>query len=130
MSMGRSGRILVVEDDERMARVVKTFLEGSGYTVCVAGRGEAAVAHVASEPVDLVILDVRLPDLDGYEVCRRMRQLFQPWTLPVLMLTGMDEPVDQLRGYAHGADAYLTKPCEFRDLLNTITQLMGSATSH
>lgn len=125
MQATQQGRILIVEDDERMASVLRARLTSGGYAVHATVSGAEALAYAAEAPVDLVILDLRLPDLHGYEVCRRLRQLFRPWTPPILMLTGMDQPVDQLRGFAHGADAYLTKPCDVADLMQTVGRLLG-----
>ena len=118
-------RILIVEDDTALARVLRVLLESVGYEVETAACGITGLACVADSPPDLVILDIALPDINGLEVCRRLRQVTNPWSLPILMLTGLDRPADQLRGYAHGGDAYLTKPCEPSDLLNTIAMLLG-----
>jgi DNA-binding response OmpR family regulator len=120
-------QILLIEDDTSLVRVLRTLLESFGYDVEAVTCGTAGLACIADTPPDLVILDLRLPDMNGYEVCRRLRQVTNPWILPVLMLTGRDKPVDQLRGYAHGADAYLTKPCEPPELLKTIALLLGES---
>ena len=125
MAERRQERILVVDDDEAVARILRLRLESVGYHVHTEGGGATALLYAAEHPVDLVILDLRLPDINGYEVCRRLRQLFHSWSLPILMLTGLDQPVDQLRGFAHGADAYLTKPCEPSELLKTVALLLG-----
>lgn len=68
-----------------------------------------------------------LPDIDGYKVCRELRKIYRPWVLPVLMLTAKDKPVDKLRGFGHGADAYLTKPFDAGELLQTVRLLLGEA---
>ena len=117
-------QILVVEDEEAQARLLKLLLESAGYDVQTEGRGSAALSFAAEHRPDLVILDLRLPDMGGYEVCQRLRKLFHPWPVPTVMLTAMDKPIDQLRGFAHGADAYLTKPCESDELLKTIASLL------
>ena len=118
-------RILLVEDDEAMIRLVRSLLEMSGYDVSVVRCGITALTCVADSQPSLVILDVGLPDMNGYEVSRRLRHETNSWTMPILMLTGMDKPVDQLRGFASGADAYLTKPCDPPELLNTVSLLLG-----
>ena len=125
MAQQRRTRILVVEDDAAMARVLVAILASSEYDVHVESSGQAAIGYAAESPVNLVILDLRLPDLSGYEVCQQLRRFTNSWELPILMLTGMDKPVDQLRGFAFGADAYLTKPCDPDDLLRTVATLLG-----
>lgn len=125
MRASRRERILVIEDDAAMVRVLRARLEGAGYEVRAERSGAAALTEVADTPPNLVILDLGLPDMNGYEVCRQLRQRFDPWSLPILIVTGMDKPVDQLRGFAFGADAYLTKPCDSSELLKTVALLLG-----
>lgn len=120
-------RILVVEDDAAMARVLGAILESSTYEVHVESSGHGAIGYAAETPINLVILDLRLPDLDGYEVCKQLRRFTDSWELPILMLTGMDKPIDQLRGFAFGADAYLTKPCDPDEILKTVASLLGKS---
>lgn len=117
-------QILVVEDDTDAAFMLKTRLESAGYHVRTAASGKTALSCATKEPMDLVILDLMLPDLSGYEVCRQLRQIPSPWQIPILMLTGMSQPVDQLRGFAFGADAYLTKPFDSAELLKTVDLLL------
>ena len=118
-------RILLVEDDETMIKLLRSVLELRGYEVSVVRCGVTALACAMDSQPSLVVLDVGLPDMNGYEVSRRLRHSFNSWVLPILMLTGLDKPVDQLRGFASGADAYLTKPCDPPELLNTIALLLG-----
>ena len=119
-------RILVVEDEEALSRLMKWQLESSGFEGRTETHGGEALNYAAEHRPDLVILDLRLPDIHGYEVCR---QLYNPWVVPVLMLTALDRPIDQLRGFAYGADAYLTKPYEETELLKTVNILLaGGAT--
>jgi len=117
--------ILLVEDEPATATVVKEHLELAGFSVQMEASGRAALGYAAEHGPDLVILDLRLPDIHGYEVCRQLRQLTHPWVVPILMLTGMDQPIDRLRGFAYGADAYLTKPFELTELLRTAAVLLG-----
>ena len=117
-------RLLVVEDDEPLAHLLKLQLESEGFEVHTETRGRSAMNYAVDNPVDLVILDLRLPDVSGYDVCRELRKIYNPWAVPVLMLTALAEPIDQLRGFAHGADAYLTKPCEPAELMKTIHLLL------
>ncbi len=120
-------RILVVEDDEKLAELIKRVLEGVGHQVKTVGSGAMAIQEAAATRPDLVILDLNLPDTNGYHVCRLLRTLYHPSVMPVLMFTGLTQPIDQLRGFAHGADAYLTKPCELHELVGTVSTLLERA---
>jgi DNA-binding response OmpR family regulator len=117
--------ILVVEDDRLLADSLRRLLETSGYEVHEETCGGPALTYASDHRPDLVILDLRLPDMSGYEVSRQLRRMCHPWAVPVVMLTGMDRPIDQLRGFAFGADVYLTKPCEPEELLKTVGTLSG-----
>jgi len=120
-------RVLVVEDEPKMARLVKRGLEEEGIAVDVADRGEDAVWMAGSTEYDVVVLDVMLPGLDGFEVCRRLRA-DDVWT-PVLMLTARDAVEDRVAGLDGGADDYLVKPFAFDELLARLRALArrGSA---
>jgi two-component system sensor histidine kinase ChiS len=104
---GAPARILVVEDDESLARLVKTHLDRVGYDTHVEHKGKPALLYAAEHRMALVILDLVLPDLSGYEVCLELRRLYHPWLLPIVMLTALSQPKNQLMGFGHGADAYL-----------------------
>lgn len=125
MMEGKEKEILVVEDDQAAARMVTLFLASSGYQVETAYTGGSALAYAAEHRPDLIVLDLRLPDMNGYEVARELRRIYHPWDVPILMLTAMDRPIDELRGFAYGADAYLTKPYESNDLLRVVALLLG-----
>ena len=114
-------RVLVVEDEPKMASLVKRGLEEEGISVDVAGRGEDAVWMAGSTEYDAVVLDVMLPGLDGFEVCRRLRA-DDVWT-PVLMLTARDAVEDRVAGLDGGADDYLVKPFSFEELLARLRAL-------
>ncbi len=120
-------RVLVVEDEPKMAGLVKRGLEEEGIAVDVSGRGEDAVWMAGSTEYDVVVLDVMLPGLDGFEVCRRLRA-DEVWT-PVLMLTARDAVEDRVAGLDGGADDYLVKPFSFDELLARLRALArrGSA---
>lgn len=120
-------QILIVEDDEQVAAMLMRILEGAGYPVRSATRGGEALTSALKERPILVVLDLKLPDIDGYQVCRILKQFYPPSQVPVLILTGMSQPIDQLRSFAHGADAYLTKPCTPAELLRTINTLIEQA---
>ena len=125
MEGARRKQILIVEDEEALARYLKWELESAGFETQTALLGKAGLQYAAEHQVDLVILDLRLPDIHGYQVAQELRKLYHPWAVPILMLTALDQPIDQLRGFAHGAEAYLTKPCESSELLKTIGLLLG-----
>jgi two-component system OmpR family response regulator len=107
-------RVLVVEDSVKMAAVLRRGLEEEGYAVDVARTGEDGLWMAVENPNDVIVLDVRLPDMDGFEVCRRLRERGQ-WA-PVIMLTARDGVADRVRGLDAGADDYLTKPFSFSEL--------------
>ena len=119
--------ILIVEDEEKIAHYMSARLERAGYDVASETCGRAALATAAKQPPDLVILDLRLPDIPGYEVCRELRRMHQPWSMTVLIVSALDQPIDKLRGFANGADAYLAKPFEMAELLDTVALLTGQS---
>lgn len=118
-------QLLMIEDDARLADMVVTYLGQSGYQVTPAGNAQIGLASLQASPVDLVILDLMLPDMDGLEVCRRIRAL--PGELghtPVLMLTAKGDSMDRIIGLEMGADDYLPKPFEPRELLARIRAVL------
>jgi two-component system KDP operon response regulator KdpE len=118
---GRRERIAVVDDDPLVVRLLRANLERAGFTVLEAMDGQQGLELVAQESPDLVILDIMLPTLDGYEVCRRIRDFS---LAPVLMLTARGEQIDKLRGFEMGADDYLTKPFAPAELLARVTAVL------
>ena len=118
-------QLLMIEDDARLADMVSTYLGQSGYQVMHAGNALTGLAQLQAHAIDLVILDLMLPDMDGLEVCRRIRAL--AGTLgrtPVLMLTAKGDPMDRIIGLEMGADDYLPKPFEPRELLARIRAVL------
>jgi two-component system OmpR family response regulator len=115
-------RILVVEDELKMAGLLKRGLEEEGYAVDVTRTGGDAVWAATENPYDTIVLDVMLPDVDGFEVCRRIRA-GGGWA-PVLMLTARDAVQDRVAGLDSGADDYLTKPFSFSELLARLRALL------
>jgi DNA-binding response OmpR family regulator len=115
-------RLLLVEDDARIARFVAKGLREQAYAVDVASTGEDALYQAAINSYDLVILDVMIPGRNGFEVCRELRKSGQ--RMPILMLTARDAVEDRITGLDHGADDYLTKPFEFRELLARLRALL------
>lgn len=114
-------RVLVVEDDREIARLVDLHLRDQGYEVEVAGDGKTALSRLACDPWDLVILDLMLPDADGLDICRVIRS--RPEHLPVLMLTARTTEVDRVLGLELGADDYMTKPFSVRELVARVRAL-------
>jgi DNA-binding response OmpR family regulator len=108
-------RVLIVEDDPAMLRGLRDNFASEGYGVAVAEDGERGLEAVLNAPVDLVILDIMLPGVNGYEICRRMRQ--EKIDTPVIMLTAKSEESDILLGLGLGADDFVTKPFSIRELL-------------
>ena len=106
--------LLVVDDEENLADMVATALRFAGYQVSLAPGGVEALKAIRSAPPDLVVLDVNLPDLDGFEVCRRMRR--DGHEMPVIFLTARDGPDDLRTGFRQGGDDYLTKPFSLEEL--------------
>ncbi|MEP7355880.1 MAG: response regulator transcription factor [Anaerolineales bacterium] len=106
--------ILVVEDEPRYVRAIRLNLEASGYRVITAADGETALTRTADDKPDLILLDVRLPGLTGFEVCRRLREFS---SVPIILLTAMAEEADKIRGLDLGADDYVTKPFSADELL-------------
>ena len=117
-------RILVVEDDPDTAAVLHTRLAAAGYEVHIEAYGATALSYAVAHRPDLVILDVKLPDLNGYDVCQELRTFYGRSEVPVLLYTAMDDPIDAVYVVTCGADAYLTKQCEPTELLRVIDQLL------
>jgi len=109
-----AGTILLVEDEPSVGELVRTYLTRDGYRVIWVRSGEEALVELERHPVRLVILDIGLPGMDGFDVCRRMRQRSR---VPILMLTARDEEPDRVVGLEVGADDYLTKPFSPRELV-------------
>lgn len=114
-------RILLVEDDLKLAALVKEYLENDQFEVDVESRGDTAANRILTDKHDLVILDVMLPGLDGFEVCKRVRPDFDG---PILMLTARSEEVDEVIGLETGADDYMSKPVRPRLLLARMRTLL------
>jgi two-component system OmpR family response regulator/two-component system response regulator RstA len=116
-----SQTILVVEDDEKLAALVGEFLQREGFEVELVHRGDEAVPKILQSPPDLVILDLMLPGIDGFEVCKQVRDRYAGF---ILMLTARNEDVDEILGLELGADDYVTKPVRPRVLVSRIRALL------
>jgi DNA-binding response OmpR family regulator len=116
--------LLIVEDDKHISKLVKYNLEKSGYHCKVADDGEEALDILAKEAVDLVILDIMLPKMDGLEVCRSIKQDTKLKNIPVVMLTAKGEEVDRVVGLELGADDYIVKPFSPRELMLRVKAIL------
>ena len=125
MSATKPQTVLVVEDEASIASFVAAYLKNAGYEVRTTASGNEALRIVGAEKPSLVVLDLMLPDLDGVEVCKRIRQ--QGDELPVLMLTARDEDVDKIIGLEVGADDYMTKPFNPRELVARVRAILRRA---
>ncbi|WP_217363312.1 response regulator [Duganella rivi] len=114
-------RILLVEDDPRLAEMLTEYLTQAGFRVTHAPTGGAAMEHIAAAEIDAVILDLMLPDMDGLDVCRKLRTTSD---VPVLMLTARGDAIDRIVGLEIGADDYLPKPFEPRELLARLRAIL------
>jgi DNA-binding response OmpR family regulator len=122
----QSQTVLVVEDESSIASFVALYLKNAGYTVRTAANGRAALTEAESSQPALIVLDLMLPDIDGVEVCRRIRQRSD---VPILMLTARDEDVDKIIGLEVGADDYLTKPFNPRELVARVKAILRRSTT-
>jgi DNA-binding response OmpR family regulator len=116
-----SDRILLIEDDGRLAEMVSDYLGQSGFRVSRAANGAAGLQMQASDSFDIVVLDLMLPDMDGIDVCRQLRQR---GSIPILMLTARGDAMDRVIGLEMGADDYLPKPFEPRELLARLRAIL------
>jgi two-component system, OmpR family, response regulator VicR len=118
-----SATILIVDDSKLVTDIVKMRLEMYGYEVQVAYNGEDGLSRVNDVMPDLIVLDVQMPGIDGYEVCRRLREQPALEDLPIIMLTSMD---DRRAGFEAGVDDYLNKDLDLLDLPNRVKVLLGA----
>src|SRR5205823_5625613 len=116
--------VVVVEDEASIASFVSLYLKNAGYVVRTAATGSEALSQVAAQEPSLIVLDLMLPDIDGIEVCRRIRKASD---VPILMLTARDEDVDKIIGLEVGADDYLTKPFNPRELVARVKSILRRA---
>ncbi|MBA3329499.1 MAG: response regulator transcription factor [Actinobacteria bacterium] len=116
--------ILLVDDEDSVQKLLTYPLERDGFRVVQARDGEEALARFASEPVDLVVLDLMLPRLDGLEVCKRLRATS---SVPIIMLTARDDELDKVLGLELGADDYITKPFSIREFRSRVRALLRRA---
>jgi DNA-binding response OmpR family regulator len=115
------GRVLVVDDDRKLCGLLSAYLSTTGFEVFTAGNGDDGLRLLRAEEPDLVVLDVMLPGMDGFEVCRTMRKTS---TVPIIMLTARGEVTDRVVGLELGADDYMAKPFEPRELVARIQAIL------
>ncbi len=120
--MKNDSLILVVDDEPNIVKLARMYLEREGYQVISEGDGQKALEAIALRKPDLVVLDVMLPSLDGFEVCRQLRAADNP--VPIIMVTARDDDIDKILGLELGADDYLTKPFNPRELVARIRAVL------
>lgn len=118
--------ILLIDDEHRMLDLLGLFLEPHGFNCIKADTGKIGLEIVREEKVDMVLLDVMMPDMDGWEVCKKIRELS---TIPVIMLTARTDKADVVKGLECGADDYITKPFDERELVARVNALLRRTTS-
>ena len=123
------GRILVVDDEIYIVHILDFSLGMEGYEVLTALDGEQALEKARAEKPDLIVLDIMMPKLDGYETCKRLKADAQTKDVPVILLSAKGRNVDQKVGFEVGADDYITKPFSPRKLVERINAILGHGTS-
>ena len=127
--MSRRPRVLIVDDEPNIVLSLQFLLSREGYDIDVARDGESALAIAAQTPPDLVVLDLMLPGLDGYEVCRRLRAADATAAVKIVVVTARAREAERVRGLEEGADAYVTKPFSTRELIATVGRFLGRTPS-
>jgi two-component system alkaline phosphatase synthesis response regulator PhoP len=127
--MDTNKTIMVVDDNPDIITIVKTILEGKGYTVLSASSGLELLNMLKNQKPDLIILDIMMPEMDGLEVLSRLKAVTDTATIPVILLTAKVQYEDVLGGYKLGADYYITKPFTSTQLVNGINLLLGEGKS-
>jgi two-component system phosphate regulon response regulator PhoB len=117
-------RVLIVDDDPDILRLVSFNIAEAGFDVVTASTGRQALEMVQKQPPDLIILDLMLPDVDGMEVCRTLRQQNLPRRIPILMLTARGDEIDRVVGFELGADDYVAKPFSPRELVLRVKSIL------
>ena len=117
-------KILVVDDNHEIRNILEKHLTAEGHEVVTAADGLEALQILDTSTPDLMTLDISMPGIDGYEVCRRVRQELQRESLPILIISGNINPEDKIKALDLGADKYITKPFEMDELLSTVKTLI------
>ncbi len=119
--------ILLVDDEQSIANLIEVYLKNENFTVYKCYNGTDALKYIETTPLDLAILDIMLPDVDGFTICQKIREHH---TFPILMLTAKDAEIDQINGFALGADDYITKPFRPLELIARVKANLRRATSY
>ena len=119
-----SSRILIVEDDKNIAKLVKYNLEKTGFNCIISKTGEDALKLLEEEAIDLLILDIMLPKMDGFEICKQIKKDSRFLNIPIIMLTAKGEETDRVVGFELGADDYVTKPFSPRELMLRVKAIL------
>ena len=122
------GRILIVEDDFDISNMLRIYFQSHGYEVAVAQRGEDALEMCRKQLPHIIVLDIMLPDMDGYDVCRELRSNLRTSHVPIIFLTQKDERSDKIHGLELGADDYITKPFDLEELKLRVKSAISRAT--
>ena len=120
-------RILFVDDDSSLRKIFTKYLEEAGYVVALAVDGQEALEQVRQEPPALIVLDVMLPKMNGYEVCATLKRDPATRPIPIIMYTAKGQPREHFVGFMFGADAYLGKPASAKELLQHIARLLAGS---
>ena len=119
--------VLLVDDEKSITEILATWLEEAGYDTAIAGNGLDGLMSLNTEKPDLVIADIMMPQIDGYELCRMIREMSE---VPIMILSGLSKESDKKQGFVNGADDYLTKPVSMGRFLEHVSTLMLSKGSH
>lgn len=117
-------RILAVDDEIEFLEAVRQVLSGAGYEIVTEADPQAGLARALSERFDLIILDIAMPAMDGYQICERLKVERATFNVPVLFISAKKEPADLLKGFFSGAHEYLTKPVRQADLMSKVEKLL------
>jgi len=121
----KTPHILLVDDEPNIVMSLEFLMRKNGYQVGIARNGTEALAALDQTPYDLVLLDVMMPDVDGYQVCRQLRQRPDRAATKVIFLSAKSQPADVQKGYDAGADMYVPKPFSTRQLMQKVRELLG-----
>ena len=122
-------KVLLVDDDDQILRSLKVYLELEKYQVTTAQSGKEALEKMKSEKPEIVVLDIMMPEMDGFEVMERMKKDSELSDIPVIMLTAKGQDVDVLKGYQMGAKSYMTKPFNLNELVENIELVLSTKTA-